>query len=189
MPKQSLPPNGGKRHLCMHQRYCQGNYDSKSKSELRSVHAKGLGIRVDRCTRNAVDRSHGTNPVRPRGLHVHVAHGEWPVGSGAQLQLRRLKVRARLSDGSADDSSLWPRPLLRTRGPLVRLAGRALQPTCSHLSGRAVQRLRWLGRSSGIGAGGLPIWWCLPHPRGLRRQPILFSLLPPRGVPQHLHRR
>jgi len=100
------------------------------------VHGKGLGIRVDICTHIAVDPSHGTNPVLRGVQNVHVAHGDWPMESGTQLQLRRLKSRARLSDGSADDSSPWLRPLLRTPGPLVRLAGRVLQPTCSHLSER-----------------------------------------------------
>ena len=100
------------------------------------MHGKGLGIRVDTCTHNAVDRSHGTNPVLRGVQNVHVAHGDWPMESGTQLQLRRLKSRARLSDGPADDSSPCPRPLLRTPGPLARLAGRALQPTCSHLPER-----------------------------------------------------
>ena len=94
------------------------------------MHGKGLGIRVDICTHIAVDPSHGTNPVLRGVQNVHVAHGDWPMESGTQLQLRRLKSRARLSDGSADDSSPWLRPLLRTPGPLVRLAGRALRP-CS----------------------------------------------------------
>eukprot|EP00964_Phaeocystis_antarctica_P099089 scaffold64985_cov57-Phaeocystis_antarctica.AAC.3 len=81
----------------------------------------------------------------PRGL----AHGIRDPAAAPQA-----KSRARLSDGSADDSSPWPRPLLRTPGPLVRLAGRALQPT---QPGRAFQRLRRLRRDYGVGGRGLPI--------------------------------
>ena len=83
----------------------------------------------------AVDRSHGADPVLRARQNVHVAHGGWSMGSGTRLQLRRVQSRARLSDGSADDSS--PRGPGRSSAHQGQGSGCGgvgpAQPGCSHL--------------------------------------------------------
>ena len=83
----------------------------------------------------AVDRSHGTDLVLRGGQNVHVAHGGWSMGSGTRLQLRRVQSRARLSDGSADNSS--PRGPGRSSAHQGQGSGCGgvgpAQPGCSHL--------------------------------------------------------
>ena len=83
----------------------------------------------------ALDRSHGTDLVLRGGQNVHVAHGGWSMGSGTQLQLRRVQSRARLSDGSSNGSS--PRGPGRSSARQGQWSGCGgggpAQPGCSHL--------------------------------------------------------
>ena len=152
----------------MHQRDCHGNYVSKpGPSELRSVHAKGLGIRVDTCTHIAVDRSHGTNPVRPRGQNVHVAHGEWPMVSEWGLQLRRLN-----SSGSAL-RRLRRRflPVARAAPPHTRATGQvSREGPAAHLQ----PPVRARGSTSQVATAKL---WC--RSRGATK---LVVSAPPQGI-------
>ena len=89
---------------------------------------EGLGILVDGCTHLAVHPSHGTNPVLRGGQNVHVGHRDWPMETGTQLQLRRLKSGTALRRLRRQFLPVAQAAPPHTRAHWSRLSGRALQP-------------------------------------------------------------